>query len=123
MYVRDELAGWIAQLDKRARSSNLCLSVFGGIQPARLQAYVADAATGGAGDDGFLFQLLLWPDVAWDWDEIDRPPACANLEAHAQRVYGSVASLPQRLAAASSPAGSWASASACGTCTCTDGWG
>ena len=33
-----------------------------------------DAAGGGAGDDGFLqrFQLLVWPDVAREWDEIDR---------------------------------------------------
>ncbi len=55
-------------------ASNLCLSVFGGIQPGRLQSYVADAASGGAGDDGFLqrFQLLVWPDVAREWDEVDR---------------------------------------------------
>jgi uncharacterized protein DUF3987 len=100
LYVRDELAGWMAQMDKRVReraffletwdgngeftfdrvgrgtvhASNLCLSVFGGIQPGRLQSYVADAASGGASDDGFLqrFQLLVWPDVTRDWEEIDR---------------------------------------------------
>ena len=54
--------------------SNLCLSVFGGIQPGRLQSYVADAVNGGSGDDGFLqrFQVLVWPDVAREWEEIDR---------------------------------------------------
>ena len=100
LYVRDELSGWIAQLDKRVRdraflletwdgngeftfdrvgrgtvhARNLCLSVFGGIQPGRLQTYVADALSGGAGDDGLLqrFQLLVWPDVAREWEEIDR---------------------------------------------------
>src|SRR5689334_6274421 len=80
LYVRDELAGWITQMEKRTRdraffletwdgngeftfdragrgtvhARNLCLSVFGGIQPARLQAYVADAVSGGVGDDGFV---------------------------------------------------------------------
>jgi Protein of unknown function (DUF3987) len=100
LYVRDELAGWMAQMDKRVRdraffletwdgngeftfdrvgrgtvhARNLCLSVFGGIQPGRLQTYVADAAGGGAGDDGFLqrFQLLVWPDVVREWEEVDR---------------------------------------------------
>jgi hypothetical protein len=99
LYVRDELSGWIAQLDKRARdralfletwdgngeftfdrvgrgtvhARGMCLSVFGSIQPGSLQTYVADAASGGAGDDGFLqrFQLLVWPDVAREW--ADRP--------------------------------------------------
>lgn len=35
---------------------------------------MADAANGGAGDNGFLqrFQLLVWPDVAREWEEIDR---------------------------------------------------
>jgi len=93
LYLRDELSGWIAQLDQRGRerdraflletwdgdsdftfdrvgrgtvyASHMCLSVFGGLQPARLQRYLADAVTGGAGDDGFMqrFQLLVWPDV------------------------------------------------------------
>ena len=35
---------------------------------------MADAVTGGAGDDGFMqrFQLLVWPDVGPRWEEIDR---------------------------------------------------
>jgi putative DNA primase/helicase len=104
LYLRDELSGWMAQLDQRGKErdraffletwdgdsdftfdrmgrgtvyvSHLCLSVFGGLQPARLQRYLADAVTGGAGDDGFMqrFQLLVWPDVQPNWEEIDRLP-------------------------------------------------
>jgi Protein of unknown function (DUF3987) len=104
LYLRDELSGWMAQLDQRGRerdraffletwdgnsdftfdrvgrgtvyASHLCLSVFGGLQPARLREYLADAVTGGAGDDGFMqrLQLLVWPDVPPNWEEIDRLP-------------------------------------------------
>jgi hypothetical protein len=104
LYLRDELSGWIAQLDQRGRerdraffletwdgdsdftfdrvgrgtvyASHVCLSVFGGLQPARLQGYLADAVTGGSGDDGFMqrFQLVVWPDVQPHWEEIDRVP-------------------------------------------------
>jgi len=104
LYLRDELSGWIAQLDRRGRerdrafyletwdgdsdftfdrvgrgtvyARHLCLSVFGGLQPARLQGYLADAVTGGASDDGFMqrLQLLVWPDVQPHWEEIDRLP-------------------------------------------------
>ena len=104
LYLRDELSGWIAQLDQRGRereraffletwdgdgdftfdrvgrgtvyAHHLCLSVLGGLQPARVQSYLADAVTGEAGDDGFMqrFQLLVWPDVGPRWEEIDRVP-------------------------------------------------
>jgi len=71
LYLRDELSGWMAQMDQRGRerdraffletwdgdgdftfgrvgrgtvcASHLCLSVFGGLQPARLKEYLADA--------------------------------------------------------------------------------
>ena len=45
----------------------LCLSVFGGIQPAKLHEYIANSWQ--SGNDGFLqrFQLLVYP------DEIDSP--------------------------------------------------
>jgi hypothetical protein len=104
LYLRDELSGWMAQLDQRGReqdraffletwdgdsdftfdrlgrgtvyASHMCLSVFGGLQPARLRRYLTDAVMGGAGDDGFMqrFQLLVWPDVQPNWEEIDRLP-------------------------------------------------
>jgi putative DNA primase/helicase len=54
----------------------LCLSILGGIQPGRLQQYVAEASGDGAGDDGLIqrFQLLVWPEFSKDWKNIDRPP-------------------------------------------------
>ena len=44
---------------------SLTLSVFGGIQPGKLQALIASAVHGGgSADDGLLqrFQLTVWPD-------------------------------------------------------------
>jgi putative DNA primase/helicase len=100
LYLRDELSGWVSQLNQRDRAffletwsgngdftfdrigrgmvhaPHLCLSVLGGLQPAPLQQYLADAVTGGAGDDGFLqrFQVMVWPDIHPEWEAIDRRP-------------------------------------------------
>lgn len=67
--------------DRILRGRNLhivavCLSVLGGIQPGKLQAYIHDAVSGGAGDDGLLqrFGLLVWPDVVGEWRNVDRWP-------------------------------------------------
>jgi putative DNA primase/helicase len=53
-----------------------CTSVLGGIQPGPLTAYLEAMAHAGAGDDGLLqrFQLLVWPDVARTWRNVDRAP-------------------------------------------------
>ncbi len=104
LYLRDELSGWLAQLHQRGRgreraffleawdgegdftfdrvgrgmiyARHLCLSIFGGLQPARLQRYLADAVRGGAGDDGLMqrFQVLVWPDLEAEWEGRDRVP-------------------------------------------------
>ena len=53
---------------------NLCVSLFGGIQPDKLIAYLEQAAHALA-NDGMLqrFQLLVYPDHrAWEW--VDRRP-------------------------------------------------
>lgn len=67
--------------DRIMRGRNLhipavCISMLGGIQPGKLQAYIRDAVSGGAGDDGLLqrFGLLVWPDVAGEWRNVDRWP-------------------------------------------------
>jgi putative DNA primase/helicase len=54
----------------------VCLALLGGIQPGKLQAYIRDAVSGGAGDDGLLqrFGLLVWPDVDREWRRVDRWP-------------------------------------------------
>ena len=53
-----------------------CLSILGATQPGKLAAYLQDALQGGAGDDGFAqrFGLLVWPDVAPNWKDVDREP-------------------------------------------------
>jgi hypothetical protein len=101
---RDELSGWLRNLDKQGREGDrsfyleawngtgsfdvdrigrgslhipaLCLSVLGGIQPGPLSTYVYQATQGEKGDDGLLqrFQLLVWPDPPASWRNVDRWP-------------------------------------------------
>jgi hypothetical protein len=101
---RDELSGWWRSLDKAGREMDrafyleswngtgsftmdrigrgtthvdgLCLSVFGGIQPGKLQDYISDALEGTANDDGLVqrFQLGVWPEPPKVWNLIDRAP-------------------------------------------------
>lgn len=101
---RDELIGWLKNLEKYGREGDraffleswsgtgsytvdrigrgtlhipaLCLSILGGIQPGPLSAYVNQALTGGGGDDGLLqrFQLLVWPDPSKTWKNVDKAP-------------------------------------------------
>jgi hypothetical protein len=115
LYLRDELSGWIAQLEQCGRerdrafyletwdgdgeftfdrvgrgtvyTGNLCLSVLGGLQPARLEQYLRAAVTGGSGDDGFMqrFQLLVWPYVEPHWEHVDRSPD-ARAERRVERI-------------------------------------
>jgi uncharacterized protein DUF3987 len=123
LYLRDELSGWMAQLDQRGRerdraflletwdgngdftfdrvgrgtvyASHLCLSVFGGLQPARLREYLADAVTGGAGDDGFMqrLQLVVWPDVQPYWEEFDRLPD-TRAESRVEQILDRLLQIP-----------------------------
>ncbi|TCO82995.1 uncharacterized protein DUF3987 [Plasticicumulans lactativorans] len=102
LVVRDELVGLIASWDREGREGerafyleawngnasfdtdrigrgsifiqNLCVSIFGGIQPDKLMVYLEQAANMLA-NDGMLqrFQMLLYPDpLAWEWR--DRMP-------------------------------------------------
>lgn len=102
LVVRDELVGLMASWDREGREGerafyleawngnasfdtdrigrgsifipNLCVSIFGGIQPDKLVSYLEQAANALA-NDGMLqrFQLLVYPDhCAWEWR--DRTP-------------------------------------------------
>jgi putative DNA primase/helicase len=53
-----------------------CVSILGGIQPGPLGHYLRAALEGGVGDDGLIqrFQLLVWPDIAGEWHNVDRWP-------------------------------------------------
>jgi hypothetical protein len=100
--LRDELTGWLTSLEKAGRESErsfylecwngdssftidrigrgsiyvdkCCVSLFGGIQPARLRSYFADAMVDGETSDGLLqrFQLLIWPDRPAKWKYEDQ---------------------------------------------------
>jgi hypothetical protein len=106
LIVRDELVGLMASSEREGREGdraffleayngdqsfdtdrigrghihipNLCLSLFGGIQPDKLTAYL-DMATGALDNDGMLqrFQVLVYPDRRnWEWrDEAPDPSA------------------------------------------------
>lgn len=54
----------------------VCMAMLGGIQPGKVQSYVREAVSGGAGDDGLLqrFGLAVWPDVERDFKLVDRWP-------------------------------------------------
>jgi hypothetical protein len=122
LYLRDELAGWFATLDTKGRErerpffleawngdgsytidrigrgtlhvEHMCLSVFGGIQPSRLQSYLSDAVTGGATDDGLAqrLQVLVWPDHSQEWHQVDRP-ANVNAALAVEQVFKRIASM------------------------------
>lgn len=104
LLIRDEVPGWLGTLDKPGREGErgfflsawngdtgytidrigrgsvhvdaCCLSMLGGIQPARLRSYLADALHDGPLNDGLLqrFQVLVYPDIPKDWHYVDRPP-------------------------------------------------
>ena len=120
--VRDELVGWLGELQKPGRESergfylqawngaggfsvdrigrgtvyvpHVCLSLIGNIQPTRLRSYLREALTGGASDDGLLqrFQILVWPDVQRSWKNIDRVPNHTAILA-VEKIFTTLANL------------------------------
>ena len=120
--LRDELAGWLAGLEQRGREQerafaletwngdfafvvdrigrgrvhveHCCLSIFGGIQPARIRSYLSEALQNGPLSDGLIqrFGLLVWPDERLEWQYVDREPDRLAMQ-RASEVYRSLASL------------------------------
>jgi hypothetical protein len=116
LVVRDELTGWLAQLDKQGREGErafylqgwngdggftidrigrgsirvpaVCISLFGNIQPSRLRSYLSPALEGGPNDDGLFqrFQIIVWPDPPRAWKLVDRAPNATAL-AVAEKVF------------------------------------
>ncbi len=102
LMFRDELVGWLRNLDKQGhegaraffleawdgksgftydrigrgtvRIEAACVSILGGIQPGPLAHYVREAARSGAGADGLLqrFQMVVYPDEPSRWRNVDR---------------------------------------------------
>lgn len=126
---RDELSGWLGDLDREGRQGarafylegwggrgsfdvdriqrgsrhvpRVALSVLGGIQPGPLLRYVAEATGGGPGADGLLqrFQLVAWPNVR-EFRYVDREPDPAACAA-VDRLFVALLSddLPARIGA------------------------
>lgn len=110
LVLRDELTGWLAELDREGRQGErafflqawngdgsftidrigrgsvhvpaICISLFGNIQPARLRWYLAQASAGGPLDDGLFqrFQIAVWPDLPCEWKLVDRRPDMKALQ-------------------------------------------
>ena len=60
-------------------TENLCISIFGNTQPAKLSRYLYNAIRG-IDNDGLLqrFQLLICPDDNRDWRLVDQIPDSAS---------------------------------------------
>lgn len=122
LVLRDELTGWLADLDRTGREGErafflqawngdssftvdrigrgsihvpaACVSLLGSIQPARLRSYLIDTVAGGPGDDGLFqrFQVMVWPDPPRDWKLVDRPADSVAL-ATAEKVFFALSKL------------------------------
>ncbi|MDB5693088.1 MAG: hypothetical protein JWO81_2151 [Alphaproteobacteria bacterium] len=60
---------------KNLHVPSLTISVIGSTQPGKIREYISSAIRGGASDDGMIqrFSLMVWPDIAPDYTEQDRP--------------------------------------------------
>jgi len=122
LVLRDELTGWLSELDRQGREGerafyltawngdsghsidrigrgsiyvpHVCVSLFGGIQPARLRSYLVDALKDGPANDGLAqrFQVLVWPDPPKEWNLVDRAPNLKAVE-QARSVFESLAKM------------------------------
>ena len=114
LLVRDELSGWLAEMQKEENQQDrafylecyngtgsftfdrigrgtihipsCCLSIIGGIQPGKLQPLLRSVANG-RGDDGFIqrFQLAVWPEHQPLQPYTDRAP-CERTEQFYQQL-------------------------------------
>lgn len=121
LLYRDELMGLLSSWDKEGRegdraffleawngygslttdrisrgtvhTENLCLSVFGNIQPAKLAHYL-DRTIRGSDNDGLLqrFQLLIYPDQPKHWKLVDRVPDVKAKE-RANNIFANLANM------------------------------
>jgi uncharacterized protein DUF3987 len=116
LLIRDELSGWLATLDKFGHEGDrgfflsswngdtgytvdrigrgsvhveaCCISLLGGIQPARLRSYLLEALDDGPANDGLFqrFQVLVYPDVLKEWRYVDRA-GNQTAESAARQIY------------------------------------
>ncbi|MDO4709564.1 MAG: DUF3987 domain-containing protein [Pseudomonadota bacterium] len=100
---RDELAGWLASMDREGREGDrafwlecwngkggftvdrigrgtvrieaCAVSLLGGVQPGKLADYLRASMRGGAGNDGLMqrLQMAVYPDTLASWRYVDKP--------------------------------------------------
>jgi len=100
--LRDELSGWLVNIDREGREGErefwlecwngsgsftvdrigrgtirieaCAMCILGGMQPGKLAEYVHGAIRGGFSDDGLIqrFQLAVYPDLSANWSYTDR---------------------------------------------------
>ncbi len=130
---RDELAGWLASLDREGREGDrafwlecwnghgaftvdrigrgtvhidaCAMSLLGGMQPGKLAEYVRGVVRGGFADDGLIqrLQLAVYPDLPASWRYTDRAPD-PHAEAHAWETFKRLRQLdPVAVGAESAP--------------------
>jgi putative DNA primase/helicase len=115
LVFRDELVGWMSQLDSMGRegerafflqgwskvphivdrigrgtiSSEAPISMLGGITPRNLRRHLSEANENGQLDDGMIqrFQILVYPDKQ-DWKYVDRVPNHSALAAAKETTKG-----------------------------------
>lgn len=122
LLIRDELTGWLAEFERKGREGErefcltawngdsgytvdrigrgtvrvdaCCMSVLGGVQPARLQSHLLGTYRDGRYDDGMIqrFQVFVWPDTPTDWNYVDRPPL-ATAQKQAERIFSRILKL------------------------------
>ncbi len=124
--IRDELTGWIAELEAAGREGErafylsawdgntphnvdrirrgsihvpaCCLSLMGGIQPDRLRKFMSELGDSNLQEDGLIqrFQLLVWPDFDSNFKYVDRPPN-VKAQRRLEQLYSAITKLdPQR---------------------------
>ncbi|HET9028264.1 MAG TPA: YfjI family protein [Trueperaceae bacterium] len=122
LVIRDELVGLLVSCDKPGREGDreffleafnskanytvdrigrgtihvpaLTLSIVGGVQPGKMEAYVLGAVSGGRQSDGLLqrFQLAVYPEPLTDYVHVDRP-VDPTVRDGVQRLFQALADL------------------------------
>lgn len=137
LIFRDELTGWLRSLDDEQRAKDrafyleawngdgsfvydrigrgtlkidcVTTSIFGGIQPSKLETYLRGALEYGDDDDGLMqrLQMLVYPDIPKEWENVDRWPETAAKN-QAFEIFKALRYLaPEQIGAGKDDEGRW----------------
>lgn len=137
LVFRDELTGWLRALDEEQHAKDrsffleawngdgcyaydrigrgtlkincVTTSIFGGIQPSKLEVYLRGALEYGDDDDGLMqrFQIIVYPDIAQEWKNVDRWPE-SEAKNKAYEIYKMLSALnPEQIGATQDDESRW----------------